>query len=158
MGLCQYVDLCFHASSLPCLHIFRHYPCIFIRFLMCFFLLFQYFFCINLSYSYLRLRRVFFQVYEWPQPQNLKQHWEQWRNYHWGRLGSRPTTFQWVKIKLTIEWPTTASNFSTHYESSRVSVPYYRGSGVPAVASPTLCLQAKARVLSVQMHAGIKWK
>jgi len=28
-----------------------------------------------------------------------------------------------------IEWPTTASNVSTHYGSSRVSVPYYRGSG-----------------------------
>ena len=24
MGLCQYVDLCFHASSLPCLHTFWH--------------------------------------------------------------------------------------------------------------------------------------
>ena len=24
MGLCQYVDLCFHASSLPCLHTFCH--------------------------------------------------------------------------------------------------------------------------------------
>ena len=22
MGLCQYIDLCFHASSLPCLHIY----------------------------------------------------------------------------------------------------------------------------------------
>ena len=24
MGLCQYVDLCFHASSLPCLHTCWH--------------------------------------------------------------------------------------------------------------------------------------
>ena len=24
MGLCQYVDLCFHALSLPCLHTFWH--------------------------------------------------------------------------------------------------------------------------------------
>ena len=24
MGFCQYVDLCFHASSLPCLHTFWH--------------------------------------------------------------------------------------------------------------------------------------
>ena len=24
MGLCLYVDLCFHASSLPCLHTFWH--------------------------------------------------------------------------------------------------------------------------------------
>ena len=24
MGLCQYVDLCFHASSLPCFHTFWH--------------------------------------------------------------------------------------------------------------------------------------
>ena len=24
MGLCQYVALCFHASSLPCLHTFWH--------------------------------------------------------------------------------------------------------------------------------------
>ena len=24
MGLCQYVDLCFHASSLPCLRTFCH--------------------------------------------------------------------------------------------------------------------------------------
>ena len=24
MGLCQYADLCFHASSLPCLHTFWH--------------------------------------------------------------------------------------------------------------------------------------
>ena len=24
MGLCQYIDLCFHASSLPCLHTFWH--------------------------------------------------------------------------------------------------------------------------------------
>jgi len=24
MGLCQYIDLCFHASSLPCLHVFWH--------------------------------------------------------------------------------------------------------------------------------------
>ena len=24
MGLCQYIDLCFHASSLPCLHTFCH--------------------------------------------------------------------------------------------------------------------------------------
>ena len=24
MGLCQYVDLCLHASSLPCLHTFWH--------------------------------------------------------------------------------------------------------------------------------------
>ena len=29
-----------------------------------------------------------------------------------------------------IEWPTTASNVSTHYNSSRVSVPYYRGDRV----------------------------
>ena len=35
MGLCQYVDLCFHALSLPCLHTFWHaIPTSFIHFLI----------------------------------------------------------------------------------------------------------------------------
>lgn len=33
--------------------------------------------------------------------------------------------FQWIKMKLMTKLPTTASNISTHYDSSRVSVPYY---------------------------------
>ena len=35
-----------------------------------------------------------------------------------------PPLFDGSKL-ITTEWPTTASNVSTHYNSSRVSVPYY---------------------------------
>ena len=50
MGLCQYIDLCFHASSLPCLHTFWHaIPTSFYIFNV-FIFLFLYFFGVNLSY------------------------------------------------------------------------------------------------------------
>ena len=41
VGLCQYIDLCFYASSLPCLHPFWHaiptsfYTCIYIYIAAC---------------------------------------------------------------------------------------------------------------------------
>ena len=66
-----------------------------------------------------------------------------------------------------IEWPTTASNISTHYDSSRVSVPYYRGSRAgladPATAwsmfwlrqhrQPFACSQGARHVSFGQIHA-----
>ena len=51
MGLCQYVDLCFHALSLPCLHTFWHViPTSFYIFNV-FKVLFLSFFDVILSYS-----------------------------------------------------------------------------------------------------------
>ena len=41
-GLCQYVELCFHASSLPCLHTFWHaIPTSFYIFKVYYFLAYQ---------------------------------------------------------------------------------------------------------------------
>ena len=49
MQLCLYVDLCFHASSLPCLHTFWHaIPTSFYIFNV-FICLFLYFFDVNLK-------------------------------------------------------------------------------------------------------------
>ena len=49
MRICQYVDLCFHASPLPCLHTFWHViPTSFYIFII---FLFLYIFGVNLSYS-----------------------------------------------------------------------------------------------------------
>ena len=49
MQLCLYVDLCFHASSLPCLHTFWHaIPTSFYIFNV-FIFLFLYFFDVNLK-------------------------------------------------------------------------------------------------------------
>ena len=59
-----YVDLCFHASSLPCLHTFWHaIPTSFYIFNV-FIFLFLYFFGVNLSYMQLdpSLRSVFSSV------------------------------------------------------------------------------------------------
>ena len=47
MGICQYVDLCFHASSLPCLHTFWHaIPTSFYIFNVFYFLV-SILFCVN---------------------------------------------------------------------------------------------------------------
>ena len=35
-----------------------------------------------------------------------------------------PLLFDGSRLKITIEWPTTAYNVSTHYDLSKVSEPY----------------------------------
>ena len=42
----------------------------------------------------------------------------------WAGGAVAPPLFDRKNLKLMIEWPTTASNISTHYDLSRVSVPY----------------------------------
>ena len=69
MGLCLYVDLCFHASSLPCLHTFWHAIPTSSYIFNVFYFLVSILFDVNLKIDVnlmqleLDLRRVFFQVY-----------------------------------------------------------------------------------------------
>ena len=74
MGLCQYVDLCFYASSLPCSHTFWHAIPTSFYISKVFLSLVSITFLMLISFTIILALSHFFQVYS--QPQKLKQHWQ----------------------------------------------------------------------------------